>query len=150
MSLYNIRPIDRNYNNEMLEILRSAPITTKNLTIYFDRQPDFFRLAETKYQPYFYYGFFRLEQLKGFGMIGYHQAMVNGMPETVFHLKDFYVLPDARGKGFGYRTTEQLFRDTHNRSVVGYAVVMSGNRDPHSYIGHRNPSFPYHSLFPPY
>lgn len=143
MSLYHIRPIDRKYNNEMLEILRSAPITTENLTIYFDRQPDFFKLAETKYHPYFYYGFFRLEQLKGFGMIGYHQAMVNGMAETVFHLKDFYVLPDARGKGFGYRTTEQLFRETHNRSVIGYAVIMSGNRDPHSYISHRNPSFPF-------
>src|SRR5665648_140359 len=143
MSLYHIEPIDSRYNDEMLEILRSAPITTEDLTVYFDRQPDFFRLAGIKYHPHYYYGFFRLDKLKGFGMIGYHDSMVNGLPETVFHLKDFYVSADARGKGFGYKVTEQFFKETHNRSAIGYAVLMTGNRDPHSYVGHRNPAFPY-------
>jgi hypothetical protein len=76
-------------------------------------------------------------------MIGYHEGMVNGSPETVFHLKDYYIARDSRGKGLGYRTTEKLFRETHNRSVVGYAVIMLGNRDPHRYIGRRNPTYPY-------
>src|SRR4030042_1746174 len=143
MSLYHIEPIDRRYNNDMLEILRSAPITTPNLTVYFDRQPDFFRLTEIKYNPYFYYGFFRHDKLRGFGMIGYHDALVNSLHNIVFHLKDFYVSADARGKGFGYRTTEKLFKETHNQSNIGYAIVMVGNRDPHSYVAHRNPAFPY-------
>jgi hypothetical protein len=143
MSLYHIEPVDRRYNNEMLEILHSSPISTENLRIYFDRQPDYFRLPEIKYHPHFYYGFFRLEQLKGFGMIGYHEGRINGLTETIFHLKDFYVTTDARGKGFGLNITERLFKDTYNHSSVGYAIVMAGNRDPLGYVGHRNPSFPY-------
>jgi GNAT superfamily N-acetyltransferase len=143
MSLYQIEPIDRSYSDKMLEILHSAPINTDKITICFDRQPDFFRLSDIKYHPYFCYGFFRLNQLKGFGMIGYHSAMVNGSQETVFHLKDFYVSPEARGTGFGLKVAEKLFRETYNNSTIGYAVVMKGNRDPLSYVDHRNPSFPY-------
>ena len=94
--------------------------------------------------PFYYYGFFRLDKLRGFGMIGYHDAMVNGLSETVFYLKDYYVSADARGKGFGLRLTERLFRETFKfQSALGYTVLMAGNRDIHSYIGHRNPSFPY-------
>jgi hypothetical protein len=143
MSLYSIELIDRKYNDEMLEILHGAPVTTQNLTVCFDRQPGFFKLSEIKYQPHFYYGFFRLGKLKGFGMIGYHAAMVNGKKETVYHLKDYYVSAEARGIGLGYRTTEMLFKETYNHSAIGYAVIMTGNRDPLGYVGRRNPSFPY-------
>jgi len=143
MSLYQIEPIDRSYSSKMLEILHSAPINTDKITICFDRQPDFFRLSDIKYHPYFCYGFFRLNQLKGFGMIGYHDAMVSGTQETVFHLKDFYVSPEARGIGFGLKVSEKLFKETYNNSTIGYAVVMKGNSDPLSYVDHRNPSFPF-------
>jgi GNAT superfamily N-acetyltransferase len=143
MNDYHIEAIDKRYNNEMLEILRLSPISTKDLTIYFDRQPDIFKLAEIKYQPYHYYGFFRLETLRGFGMIGYHKAMVNTLQRTVFHIKDFYVSPDARGKGFLFGTTEKLFRETYNHSTLGYAVVMVGNKPPLRYVGNRIPEYPY-------
>jgi hypothetical protein len=143
MSLYHIEPIDRRYNNEILEILRSAPITTENLTVYFDRQPDYFKLAEIKYHPHFYYGLFHTDTLKGFGMIGYHNAMINGSVQTVFHLKDFYVTIDARGKGFGFKTTERFFKETYNHSTIGYGILMVGNRASHRYVGQRNSAFPY-------
>jgi GNAT superfamily N-acetyltransferase len=143
MGLYHIESLDRKYNDQILQILRESPIITENLHLYFDRHPDFFRLAEIKYYPHFYYGFFRLEKLMGFGMIGYHDANVNGTKETVFHLKDFYVLPEARGMGFGIRITERLFKETFNKAVTGYAVVMAGNKDPLGYIGHNNRSFPF-------
>jgi GNAT superfamily N-acetyltransferase len=143
MNAYHIEPIDERYNKEMLEILRSSPITTSDITMYFDRQPSIFKLAKIKYRPHYYFGFFLLEKLKGFGMIGYHDAMVNGVPETVFHLKDFYVTADARGKGFGYRTAERLFSETHDQSTFGYAVVMAGNKAPLHYVGNRKSSYPY-------
>jgi hypothetical protein len=143
MNLYHIEPIDRKYNSEMLQILRSSPIVTNNLTVCFDRQPDIFRLAEIKYNPHFYYGLFRLDVLKGFGMLGYHEAMINSKSETLFHLKDFYVSSEGRGRGFGFRISGKLFRETYDNSSAGYAVLMSGNREPHRYIGHRNNAFPY-------
>lgn len=143
MTGYHIEPVDRTYNREMLAILRDSPITTKDLTLCFDRQPDFFRLAETKYHPHHYFGWFRQRSLRGFGMIGYHPAFVNGRAETVFHLKDYYVLPDARGKGFGYRLTPFLFSAPHDGARLGYAVLMSGNKASHRYVGRRNPAFPH-------
>jgi GNAT superfamily N-acetyltransferase len=143
MNLYHIEPVDRSHNTELLNILRSSPINTKNLTVCFDRQPDFFRLPEIRYNSYFYYGFFRLEQLNGFCGIGYHEAMVNGSREMVFHMRDYYVSQEARGKGFGYKVTENFFKETSARSVVGYVIIMAGNKPSLHYVGRRNDAFPY-------
>lgn len=85
MSIYHIDPLNRDHNKEILEVLWSAPNVTDNLTVCFDRQPDFFRLAEIKYNPYYYYGYFRDKDLKGFCGIGYYNAMVNSRQETVLH-----------------------------------------------------------------
>jgi hypothetical protein len=143
MDLYHIEPVNRSHNTDMLNILRSAPISTENLTVIFDREPDFFRLPEIRYNPYHYYGFFRLGQLKGFCGLGYHDAMVNGSSETVFQMRDGYVSPEARGKGFGLKVAEKFFKETYNQAVVGYAIVMSGNKPSLHYVGHRNEAFPY-------
>jgi ribosomal protein S18 acetylase RimI-like enzyme len=143
MSIYTIKPVDRSHNTDMLNILRSSPNSAESLTVCFDRHPDFFTLPEIRYNPYCCYGFFNLDQLKGFGAIGYHTAMVNGLPSTVFHLRDYYVDPEARGKGFGYKVTEFFFRETYNQSQIGYAVIMAGNRPSLSYVGRRNAKFPY-------
>jgi len=143
MSLYTIRAVNRNHNSEMLSILRSAPNITGDLSVCFDREPDFFSLPEIKYNPYFYYGYFRLDQMKGFCGIGYHDAMVNGMRETVFHMRDYYVSAEARGKGFGYKVTEEFFKETYNHAATGYVNILAGNRASLHYVGHRNASFPY-------
>jgi hypothetical protein len=143
MSLYQIRPLNRNHNSEILSILRSAPNVTQNLTVCFDRQEDFFSLPEIKYRPYYYYGYFLNDELKGFCGIGYHNARVNGLPTTVFHMRDYYVAPDARGKGFGYKVTEKFYKETFNGSVVGYVNILAGNRASLHYIGRKNPKYPY-------
>ena len=143
MDLYHLELIDREYNPEILNILRSAPINTENLTISFDRQPDFFLLPQIKYHPSYYYGFFRLEELKGFFGIGYHNAMVNGSCETVFHLRDFYVSHDARGKGFAFKVAEKFYKEICNQPGIGYAIIMAGNKPSLHYIGYRNAAFPH-------
>ncbi|MFZ0472164.1 MAG: GNAT family N-acetyltransferase, partial [Bacteroidales bacterium] len=143
MSPYSIKPIDRSHNAAMLNILRSSPNNAENLTVCFDRQPDFFRLPDIRYNPYYYYGFFHLDQLKGFGGVGYHNAMVNGQHRTVFHMRDYYVSPEARGKGFGYKVTENFFKETYNQAEVGYVVIMAGNKPSLHYVGRRNTKFPY-------
>lgn len=143
MDLYHIEPLDRGHNNDILNVLKSAPNRTENLTVCFDRQPDFFKLAEIRYNPFYYYGYFRLKDLKGICGIGYHKGMVNGASETLFHMRDYYVCQEARGKGFGLKVTENFYRKTYNGSVLGYVVIMTGNRGSLSYVGHRNVAFPY-------
>jgi GNAT superfamily N-acetyltransferase len=142
MQLYHIGPLDRSHNSEILNVLWSAPINTANLTVCFDRQPDFFGLPEAKYDPYYYYGFFRQDLLKGFCGIGYHNAFVNGSYETVFHMRDYYISPEARGRGFGIKVAEKFFKETYNHSVLGYLIIMSGNLASLSYVGRRNVFFP--------
>jgi len=141
MSLYQIKPLDRSHNEKMLEILHSAPIITDGLTICFDRQPDIFRMAEIKYAPYHYFGFFREDMLVGFALNGYHTALVNGKPETVCHFTDYYVAPKARGMGFGYKMSKYFFKGIQD-AKYGYGVIMEGNNAALSYIGRRHPRYP--------
>jgi hypothetical protein len=143
MSIYHIEPLDRNYNTEILKIIQSSPNITDSLTVCFDRQPDFFRLAEIRYDPCFYYGYFRLNELKGLCGIGYHDAMVNGKPDTVFHMRDYYVAHESRGLGFGLKVAEKFFRNTFKNTDTGYLVILSGNTASLGYIGHRNEAFPF-------
>lgn len=127
----------------MLGILRSAPITTDNITLCFDRQPNIFLLPEIKYKQYYYLGFFVNDKLSGFVLNGYHKALVNGVPETVFHYTDYYIVPEARGKWFNYKISEYLFKETYHNAKVGYAIIMEGNKEALSLIGRRHPKFPY-------
>ena len=135
MSEYNIKPIDQHYNTAMLEILKASPITTDRMTICFDRQPDIFNLAGCKYDDYFYQGLFDHDTLKGFGMVGYHQALVNDRPSEVFCCRDLYILPEARGNGFVAKSVEAHFRDNRHRSPIGYGLVMRGNKAPLKFLG---------------
>lgn len=143
MSIYHIAPIDSNYNTEILKIIQSSPNTTDNLTVCFDRQPDFFRLAEIRYDPFIYYGYFRLNELKGLCGIGYHEAMVNGKPDTVFNIRDYYISRESRGLGFGLKLSEKFFKDTHKNTDTGYVVILAGNKASLGYIGRRNEAFPF-------
>ena len=137
MSNYNIRPIDPSYNLTMLDILRGSPIVTERMTVCFDRQPDIFALSRCKYDDIFYQGLFDRETLKGFGMIGYHQALVNGTQREVFCGRDLYILPEARGQKFLATSTEIHFRENQHRSPVGYGLVMHGNKASLRFVGNR-------------
>ena len=137
MSNYTIRPIDQSYNRRMLEILRGSPIVTERMTVCFDRQPDIFALSRCKYDDIFYQGLFEDETLKGFGMIGYHQALVNGTPSEVFCGRDLYILPEARGNKFLAKSTEIHFRENQHRSPIGYGLVMHGNKASLRFVGNR-------------
>lgn len=143
MGIYHIERLLNNDNKEILGVLRSAPNVSDNLTVCFDRQPDFFKLPEIRYNPFYYYGYFRENELKGFCGLGYHQAMVNGNVNTVFHMRDYYMKKEARGIGFGLKVTEHFYRETYDNSTTGYVVILKGNRASISYVGYRTETFPY-------
>jgi hypothetical protein len=142
MNLNRIGYLDKSYNTEMLRILRSAPITTDNITLCFDRQPDIFLLPEIKYEQFSYLGFFINDKLSGFVLNGYHKALVNGEPESVFHFTDYYIIPEARGKRFNFMISEYLFKETYHNAKLGYAIIMEGNKEALSLIGRRHPKYP--------
>jgi hypothetical protein len=142
MSRYHVQYLDKSYNSEMLEILKSAPITTDNIKLCFDRQPDIFSMAEIKYKPYRYLGFFHEGMLEGFAMVGYHNALVNGSPETVFQFTDYYIRQEGRGKGFGFNISDYLFKDMYNNARLGYAIIMEGNTQALGLLGRRHPKYP--------
>jgi hypothetical protein len=143
MSRYSLKFLDRTYNDDMLEILNSAPITTDSIKLCFDRQPDIFRMAEIKYEPYNYLGFFQESVLEGYAMIGYHNAYVNGNAETVFHFTDFYIRQQSRSKGFSYKISDYFFKETFNNARLGYGIIMEGNKDALSLLGRRHPKYPF-------
>lgn len=121
----------------MLGILRGSPIVTDRMAICFDRQPDIFALARCKYDDFFYRGLFDGETLKGFGMVGYHKALVNGALSEVFCARDLYILPEARGQGFLAKSTEDHFRQNQSRAPLGYGLIMHGNKASLRFIGKR-------------
>ncbi|MCU4162876.1 hypothetical protein [Carboxylicivirga caseinilyticus] len=138
-SKYTVALLDRSYNQQMLDILKSCPIKSGGFEICFDREPDVFKLAELKYNPAKYIGFFKDEKLVGFILMGYHQAYINGKTREVYHFTDFYVLEEARNKGFFYKASELVFKNAE----VGYAIIMQGNNDALSHVSRRHKKFPY-------
>ncbi len=146
MSNYHIKPIDSSHGTNMLEILRGSPIVTDRMTICFDRQPDIFALTRCKYDDYYYQGLFDGETLKGFGMVGYHTALVNGDPTGVFCARDLYILPEARGRGFVAQSTESHFREHQHLAPLGYGLIMQGNRASMRFVGKRPDSNHYSPL----
>ena len=143
MGKYKIAALGKSFNYEMLEILHSVPITTDSISLCFDRQPDIFRMAEIKYDPFFYLGFFHEQKLEGFVLNGYYRALINGTAESVFHFTDYYINHDSRGKGFGYQISEHFFRETYNNARLGFSIIMDGNNEALGLIGRRHPKYPY-------
>jgi len=121
-----VRPLERRYNSQMLEILRQSPAEIGGLTMCFDRQPDIFALADLKYDRPVWSGVFEDGKLMGFGLVGYHEAFVNGNVQPVMHVTDFYFHPGARGKGYLTSDAPKFFAG--GAATLGYAVRMERNR----------------------
>jgi hypothetical protein len=126
--MIEVLPLDRRYNSAMLAILRQSPVKAGGLTLCFDRQPDIFTMADLKYNPAVWNGVFDDGKLMGFGLVGYHQAYVNGTVQQVMHLTDCYFHPQARNRGYLSSALPQFFKN--GEASLGYAVVMHGNHAP--------------------
>jgi len=145
-SYYKFKILGPEHNAEMLEILKENPIESNGLALCFDREPDIFKMAQLKYDPVKYIGFFKNEKLLGFGLIGYFNAYVNGKPEQVFHFTDLYVKESGRYKGFYYRASPLFFGESYEKKCWGYSIIMHGNVNAEGYISRQHKNFP---LIPP-
>jgi hypothetical protein len=130
-------PLDSRHNDAMLDILHQSPIQTGGLSICFDRLPNIFAMADLKYTPAVWGGFFDDGKLEGFAMVGHHNAYVNGSVTHVMHITDCYIRPGARGRGYLKQAIPFFFSGGCGGASLGYAVVMKGNRAAEAQVGDR-------------
>jgi hypothetical protein len=134
---FRILPLDRKHNSAMLNILHESPIETGGLSICFDRQPDIFVMADLKYTPPVWGGFFEGDELAGFALLGNHEAYVNGHVTPVMHITDCYIRPQSRGRGYLRAALPFFFGNHRPDASIGYAVVMKGNRAAEAQLGNK-------------
>lgn len=130
-------PLDESHNREMLSILEASPVNTNGLSLYFDKSPDIFEIPRLKYSDSKHLGFFINGTLKGFGSLGFYNALVHGKTEEVFTFYNFYLLPEARGKQIPLQAMKAFFLDAAAKANFGISITMKGNRSAESYIGRR-------------
>jgi hypothetical protein len=138
-----IKQIGEEYNEEMLRILRESPMVSDGLTLCLDRSPDMFRVPKLFFDANKAYGFFIDERLVGYGMIWEKEAYINGSPKLVGYFANLYIKKEARKMGWLYRASESLFSDIMERTNIGYATIVQGNRDSESLVGRRIEKFPF-------
>jgi hypothetical protein len=141
---FRILPLDHRHNQAMLKILHESPIEAGGLAICFDRQPDIFAMAELKYSPLIWGGFFEGEELAGFALVGHHEAYVNGRITPVMHFANCYIRPQSRGRGYLRAALPFFLSERHADASIGYAVVMKGNRAAESKLGDKLAEAPWH------
>lgn len=135
MDNYKLFRLDETYNKEMLSILAASPVNAGGLSLYFDKSPDIFEISRMKYPVSEHLGFFTGEMLKGFGSLGYNDAMVKGQKENVFTFYNLYLLPESRGKQVPYLAIKEFIKSAQGNANYGISVTMKGNRSAESYIG---------------
>lgn len=133
-----LKPLDKTFNKQMLSILAASPINANGLSLYFDKSPDIFEIPRMKYSAGEHLGFFIDDTLKGFGSLGYFDALVKGQEESVFTFYNFYLLPEARGKKIPYLAMKEFFSGLRGNSNYGISITMKGNRSTESYIGRQD------------
>lgn len=121
----------------MLAILEASPIHARGLSICFDKSPDIFEIPRMKYSVSEHRGFFIDDRLKGFGSLGFFEALVKGRPENVFTFYNFYLLPEARGKQIPQRAAKDFIARVSGKANYGLFITLKGNRSAESYIGKR-------------
>lgn len=131
-----IKSLDNTYNQAMLDILSKAPINANGLHLQFDKSPDIFTIPRLKYSSNDHLGFFIKDELKGFGSLGYFDAIVQGQVEKVFTFYNFYLLPAARGKQIPALAMKEFFKRVKGRSNFGISITMKGNKAAESYMGY--------------
>ncbi len=141
--MLSVRQIGEEYNEEMLRILLDSPMESDGLSVCLDRTPDIFAVAKLFFDSYKCFGFFMDERLAGFSMVCRKWLYVNGLPREIGYLANMYVRPEARKRGWLYKASESLFRETLKHVDLGYATTMKGNRNAEPMIGRRIQKYPF-------
>lgn len=142
MTKTSIKIINELYNQEILDIIRRSPISTDELTLNFDRSPDFFALHKAGFEHARYTGLFIDNELKGFVGVCYYDGYVGGKVESIIYYTNLYVLPEGRKRGFFYKSFDLLMKDRYKNARLVLTVIMKGNHKAIRMVGRRSESYP--------
>ncbi len=137
-----IKEIGPEHNDRMLEILLESPMESDVLSMVLDRSPDMFLVPRIFFDEFKAFGFFREDLLVGFVMICEKELYVNGKAQLVGYLANMYVQTDARKLGWLYKASQLLFEELHQKTDIGFASTVQGNKATESMIGRRIGKFP--------
>jgi hypothetical protein len=122
-----VRALGPEHNQQMLEVLHRCPMETARLSLLFDRLPRMAASTELHYDRFKYGGFFVGDRLLGLALVAFDEVYVNGQPERVYAITDYYLCPEIRGHKLIVREQDFFFGDT-GPDQLGYAVILKGNR----------------------
>lgn len=137
-----VQQIGKELNEEMLKILMESPMENEGLSLCLDRSPDIFQVPELFFDDYKAYGFFKDDQLVGYGMICEKELIVQGKPKLVGYFANLYVKKEARKLGWLYKASQPLFQEIMEKTNLGFATTVEGNRATEKMIGRRISKFP--------
>jgi hypothetical protein len=122
-----VRVLGPEHNHQMLKVLHRCPMETPRLSLLFDRLPRMAASTELHYDRFKYGGFFVGDRLLGLALVAFDEVYINGQPERVYAITDYYLCPEIRGHKLIVREQEFFFGDT-GPDQLGYCVILKGNR----------------------
>ncbi|MCP4134568.1 MAG: hypothetical protein GY754_26580 [bacterium] len=142
-----IKKIGREYNSEMLDLIKNSPMAAKDIDLVVDRRPDCFLMPELNFDEVKYGGFFYRDRLEGFVMFGFKTVYVNGKPEVVFCYSDLHFSKKIQGYGLypllHYKFYDFYYDEVVKRTNFGYSAILQGNVKVEKMIGEIRKESPY-------
>ncbi|MBF0299207.1 MAG: hypothetical protein HQK51_10835 [Oligoflexia bacterium] len=124
---FHIKELNEDYNQQMLELIESCPMCSKDIDVIFTRRPDVFLLSKLHYEYLKFAGIFYNDDLIAIGMVGYEKVFVNGEEKYVFHFTDVYFKKEFRKRRLYPDFAPFFFRSSYKDSNLGYALILNNN-----------------------
>jgi len=140
--IFELKEIDKRWNEQMLSIVRDSPIESNGLKIFFDRHPDIFFLPSIMSEKIRCCGFFVKNKLEGFAMMLGRKVFIHGDIILVPYFGYLVLSQNARGKGFLYKMSDFFFDEYSHQASVGYFIVMHGNIAAKKLLNRFHPKYP--------
>jgi len=119
--------LNRDMGEELLAVNRKCPIVS-DISLYFERSPDFFRWPELVYDFYHYIGAFLDDKLIAYSMGGAVFANVLDGPGHFFYGGDVRVLEAYRGLRLSVAGARKMFEEVVPDDIqIGASLVKKDN-----------------------
>jgi hypothetical protein len=149
----HIRKLDSSYNQKMLDIIRSSPIETNSLDLYFDKSPDFFLTTDLWSDRFQYYGIFFDNELAGFGMHLKYRGYIHAKIHEISYFGNFCIAKRYRKLGLFKQLSEYMLKELYSDTSFGFCLVLEENQPAQKYFREDKyclPSMPAYKLIGSY
>lgn len=130
LSEYELRVLDQEWNQRLLQLTRESPVRAETFQILFDRSPDIFTIPKLTSYKYRCLGLFKENKLLGYAMASYQKRYINQCAVDVIYLGNMHVIK----KGLGRELLKLLAKRFHDIIPKGtgvkylYAYIIDRNK----------------------